>query len=805
MRRHLLLALLALALAVVPARAADPVPTLEDWFSLSAPFAPDPSPDGSRVVFVVRERNADNGHWTTHLRLVSSAGGAVLPLTHGASNDSGPRWSPDGRWIAYLSEDDSHVTLRLMPMDGGEPRDLVSVGTRITSFAWMPDALSLVYVAVRDRPAAEREQRRQAASHGYDQVREEEDLLPHDVWRVTVPDGSPTLLWHGNPGITDVTVAPDGQTLALVGNRTGRSDTDDAFAVTTLDLKTHQSRRITPGIGGRAPIHMVEPPDARGEVYPAWSPDSNHLAYLAHVEPGLLYSRADVYLTSKSGGLAQDLTAPLDRSAGRLRWPWRSPRFFFDAQDRTNGRIYVGAPGTASHPIALPDGDWSDFAPTPDGKNLVAIYDGPTTGPDVWWIPVDQPEKARRLTDLNPQMRHWQLAHQEVIHWTGAGATPIEGLFVHPLQPLSQPPPLILVVHGGPFGANTNRARQFFCFQWLAAHGYAVFAPNFRGSDGYGNRFCTENRNDLGGGDYRDIMAGVDDLVARKWVDPEQMAVAGGSYGGYMTNWIIGHTDRFKAAVSLYGIFNLTTDFGCSNIPGFETDYLGHYYWENPDQWLAHSPGTYAAHIHTPVLILHGEADANTFIANSKEMFTALRKLGRTVQFWHYPREDHGLDNEAHHRMDAMRRMLAWIDRYLRGGVVDAPYESRHDGWRLSVASLGPYSGSAPPAKGHWVRLLVRINAPPQAAPEKFVVGGDGGMLWLSAPDGTRYLPAGMSMNSLDAPMLLQADAFRFTLKPADDAPSAWAINAVFDMPENVTRVRVHVGEFPELDTEVDR
>ena len=282
-------------------------------------------------------------------------------------------------------------------------------------------------------------------------------------------------------------------------------------------------------------------------------------------------------------------------------------------------------------------------------------------------------------------------------------------------------------------------------------------------------------------------------MVEHEQVDPDRMAVVGGSYGGYMTNWIIGHNDRFRAAVSLYGIFNLITDFGGSNIPGFETDYLGHYYWENPDQWLAHSPGTYAARMHTPVLILHGEADSNTFIANSKEMFTALRKLGRTVEFWHYPREDHGLDNEAHHRMDAMERTLAWVDRYIHKNLVDTPRSSSHEGWWLSVAALSPYSGAAPPAHGRWLQLVVRITAPPRAHPAPSCWGGRQHAL-AGGTGRRRFLPQAVSMNSLESPMLIFADAFRFILKHGRRWPFRLGDQRRIRRTDTVTQARVQRG-----------
>ncbi|NOY77168.1 MAG: S9 family peptidase [Calditrichaeota bacterium] len=191
-------------------------------------------------------------------------------------------------------------------------------------------------------------------------------------------------------------------------------------------------------------------------------------------------------------------------------------------------------------------------------------------------------------------------------------------------------------------------------------------APNPRGSEGYGDKFGQANRYDLGGGDYRDIMRGVDHVIQMGVADSTRMGVIGGSYGGYMTNWIISQTRRFKAAVSMFGIFSLLTDWSNSIQPSWEKMYFGAYYWEDLQPYLKHSPAFYVTHIHTPVLILHGKKDQMTFISNSKEMYQALRILKRPVEFVVYPREGHGISREPNHRVDVYRRALKWFTHYLK-------------------------------------------------------------------------------------------------------------------------------------------
>ena len=227
------------------------------------------------------------------------------------------------------------------------------------------------------------------------------------------------------------------------------------------------------------------------------------------------------------------------------------------------------------------------------------------------------------------------------------------------------PVPLIVQIHGGPKGRSANTLQNYSMAPVWAGEGYAVLRPNFRGSEGYGNAFAVANRRDLGGGDFRDIMAGVDHVIGLGVADGERLGVMGGSYGGYMTNWVIGHTDRFKGAVSMFGIFHLQTDYSNSELSRWENDYMGAYYWEDPEIYRRLSPGSYIEAIKTPTLIIHGDDDTNTFISNSKELYQALRHRGVQAQFVHYPREGHGV-REPNHKQDEVRRCLAWMDKYVR-------------------------------------------------------------------------------------------------------------------------------------------
>ncbi len=230
--------------------------------------------------------------------------------------------------------------------------------------------------------------------------------------------------------------------------------------------------------------------------------------------------------------------------------------------------------------------------------------------------------------------------------------------------------PLILCIHGGPYSAFKQTLIQSYPMQAYANDGYIVLAPNVRGSSGYSDEFGQSNQFDLGGGDYLDAMSSVDFMISKGIVDTTKMGVTGGSYGGFLTNWIISQTNRFSAAVSMYGIFSFFTDFSNSWQPIFEKMYFGYYYWERPIDWnnlfISRSPAFFVESIKTPVLILQGDQDVYTNIANSQEMYQALKALGRDVQYVVYPREGHGIRNEPQHYLNMLTKGLDWFNKYLK-------------------------------------------------------------------------------------------------------------------------------------------
>ena len=284
----------------------------------------------------------------------------------------------------------------------------------------------------------------------------------------------------------------------------------------------------------------------------------------------------------------------------------------------------------------------------------------PSHPPEVWTSRSDG-RRLRQLTDTNPQLNG--LASAELVRWASSDGMQIEGIVVKPegFDPTRRYP-LVVRPHGGPHG---NAAWSFHTDdQFYASKGYVVFAPNFRGSTGYGQAFIDADRGQLGGGDFKDLMSGVDYLIGQAYVDPDRLVIAGISYGGFMTTWAVGHTDRFKAAMAGAPVVNAQSMFATSDIPAWVTwEYLGPP-WKNPDLIRSYSPIIYVQNVTTPTLIIHGEDDVRVPLSQGREFWHSLRTLGVPTEFVIYPGEQHG-SWSPEHQVDILERTVDWFARYL--------------------------------------------------------------------------------------------------------------------------------------------
>lgn len=778
--------------------------TARDLVGMKVPQQLAVSPDGKRVAYVVSEPDFERSRNNLDLYLDDRR------LTHTPDYDeSRPRFSPDGRTLAFLadrpvpnpggSDEEPKPQVWLLPVDGGEARPLTSAEEGVIHFEWLPDGKAIVFTTREALPKPEAERRAADKKRKADQNVVDSERYRKEFWRIGLARAKAERIARGDFGVGEFRISPDGTRIVYESNLTGREEDSMKTNLYVLAWKDGSSRQLTKTGGGTT--------GAR------WSPDGKRIAYIAYSDPRYEYSRVDAFVIDADGGEPVSVSKAFDRSVVQVEWT-RAGGLRLLVADGTRQLVYraEASGGDPPRPVRWGVELVSEIAPGDGGDFVVA--ESATSGPEVLGLTgelaeggVDGPGPVRRFeTSLNTDLKNRTPARQDVIRWKGPDNLDIEGILVYPVgyEP-GKRYPTITIIHGGPFWRATVTLRSLNWAQLFAANGYAVLLPNFRGSDGYGDAFSQANRGDLGGKDYLDIIAGVDKVIAMGVADPNRLGVSGHSYGGYMTNWIIAKTDRFKGAVSASGIFNFVTDFSNSVYTNWEPEYLGGYYWErdNLRLYLERSPAKHAANIKTPVLIFHGDDDTNTFIANSQEMYQALRLMGRTVEFVRLPREGHEY-GEPNHLVEFANRSLAWMDRYVKGATRSEYAVGEYapaGGWEYSVASVdkdAEYAGRA--ASGRFVEVTLLLRSTDGAGALEL----DPSHVSLELHDGKTLRPAGIVTSAAGVSALVTGAARVTAGAPKDGGRAYVPVVVAFDAPRDAARARVRLGSFAVFVVELD-
>jgi dipeptidyl aminopeptidase/acylaminoacyl peptidase len=646
------------------------------------------SPDGSMVAYTVSAwehpsakppangtapdtAKGDKHDMRSHIWLVSASGGAPRQLTFGERGESSPAWSPDGRSIAFISSRGSGTDVKaqvwVLPMSGGEAAQLTSSREPVTGFAWSRDGSKIAFLAVDTLPKVEDAK---VARRDDPQVFEDNFRLSH-VWVIDVPSKHATEIVHGNMTVTgSPSWAPDGTRFAFQAAPTTllRDTRSDIYVATIADRSL---TKLTPKSDAASP--------------PAWSPDGRTIAFTTL--PQSHTARADSIMDVEIGNdhlmlydvasraLRDVYDARADVSAGNPIWTADSKRVLFTTGERAYSAVYAYDVAAGKQTRIAGRLLMNSFSIANDGKTVAYALGSSNAPPDVHVGDLTF-ASPRKLTDLNPQLNSLALGETEIVTWKSSDGTPVEGVLLKPVgyQPGTKYP-LLVEAHGGPTGATTASFKASWGSpgQVWAGQGWAVLYPNPRGSTNYGEKFTRANIMDWGGGDYRDIMSGVDEMVKRGLADSTKLAFEGWSYGGYMTAWVVSQTSRFKAARMGAGLSDLQSMYGTTDIPG----YIGTFFSGVPTQktldfYRARSAITFVDNVTTPLLILHGGSDQRVPTGQSMEYYRALKDRGKTVQLVFYPREGHGL-GEYYHQLDKMQRELDWISKYTLGSRAVTP------------------------------------------------------------------------------------------------------------------------------------
>ena len=671
--------------------------TVQDLYHIATIEDPRISPDGHWTAYVHTTVNKFENGYQRNIWLVSTTGGAPLQLTRG-NKDRQPRWSPDGQILAFVSERDGKPQIYLLPVvsPGGEARQLTTLPNGAQHPAWSPDGkqialLSPINSIERAReshgeetspPADKLEDQQRKARKAHDEAKR---FDPRVIRQIPYREGTaylddrhaqvyiiatsesesrPQRLTDTNAAYEPPAWTADGQYILTARNPYPERDIPRRWnTLYRISATDHTEERLTG--------------DDTGDSEPLPSPDGQWIAYtrkLLERRPERLQRLA---LLPTAGGDPRDLTITFDREvdSGGVRWSSDSQSLLFTAGSEGNREIYrvTVADGNVEKLIGgIFEATGIDLAP--DG-GIAYAASTPANPSELMWRPANT-SQSRQMTEANTGFLDEVIVQDtHELRFTSPSGQEIQGWYILPSDYESgKTHPLAFNIHGGPyFMWGPATASMWHEWQVHAASGYAVFFCNPRGSDGYGEAFRMALHADWGNIAHADLMAGVDAVIEKGFVDTQRMAVTGGSYGGYMTAWIIGHSDRFAAAVAQRGVYNLVSFYGVTDIPLFLTDQYDATPLEDPTRLWQQSPLAYADAISTPLLIIHSENDFRVPISDGEQLFAAIKLRGGEVEFIRYPRDGHELSRsgEPEHRVHRLEHMVAWFNKYCK----DAPAE----------------------------------------------------------------------------------------------------------------------------------
>lgn len=664
MSRTLAAALISAALAArLAAQGASPARpfTLDDILRIRDVSEPQIAPDGAWVAYTVSSADTAADRSTSAVWMTSWDGTRTVRLTTSPVGESMPRWSPDGRWLAFLSSrDDGHTQLWLLDRRGGEGRKLTTLASDVDDYVWAPDGKRMALV-VQDADTTKPKTAAPIVIDRFQFKQDEEGYLGkrrRHLYLLDVESGKVTPLTSGDYDDLLPAWAPDGQSIAFVSKRHPDADRDndwDLYVVAAVPGATPRQLTTFDGPDG----------DPDTESRPAWSPDGRSIAYLQGGAPKLIYYAVQkLAVVPAAGGTPRVLTATLDRNAGKPQWSADgSSLYFLLEDDRTVGLARIAAAGGTVERLVSGPRVVGDVAVGPEGK-IAVLVSTPLAPPEVFAV---DGGALRPLSHQNDEwLSHVTLGAVEPIGFKSPDGTPVNGFVVKPPDfTASKRYATVLRIHGGP--VSQFQYEFDFQLQTLAGHGYLVVAANPRGSSGRGERYATAIYADWGDKDVQDVLAAVDYAVAQGLADPARLGVGGWSYGGILTNYVISQDRRFKAAVSGAGASNILAGYGTDQyVREYEAE-LG-LPWKATATWLKlSSPFLHADRITTPTLFLCGDKDFNVPLLNSEQMYQALRSLGVETELVIYPGQHHAI-NKPSYRRDRLARYLAWYDKYLNSG-----------------------------------------------------------------------------------------------------------------------------------------
>ena len=620
--------------------------------------APRVSLDGSRVVYTVNDAvmTPDRSEFVSQIWMGNIATKQNIQLTFGDKTSTNPKWSPDGKWIAFVSNrKDNRNNLYRLSIDGGEAEPLTELKTNVADFEWSPDGRYIAYTM--SDPKTEEEEKNDKGRNDFRWV--DENLKMSRLYVIPVEKDAngkrePRKLTTGNYNVSDFDWSTDGSHIVFTHSKTPGANDWTTADVSIVDVAT---TNVTV---------LANTPAAEGE--PIYSPDGKSIALIVTDNPPRWADTSMIQIFPANGGQPKILLASYDGTPALAGWSADGKKIYFAEAKGTGTQLYIVDVVTnhideIKHDPAV----LGAIEINRSGTTFGFTRQTPDTPADVFVSSVAD-FKPVQISHANADLKLPALGRTEVIRWKSKDGKEIEGLLTYPVgYQQGQRVPLILNVHGGPTGVFQQTfigGRGVYPLATLAARGYAILRANPRGSTGYGTEFRRANMKDWGGGDYQDLMTGVDKVIEMGVADSEKLGVMGWSYGGFMTTWIVTQTKRFKAASAGAPVTNLMSFNGTADIPAFVPDYFGGQFWDVLDVYQKHSPIFNVKGVTTPTMIQQGDADVRVPISQGYEFYNALKVQGVPTRMLVLPRQPHG-PNEPKMQLAAMNANLEWFAKYI--------------------------------------------------------------------------------------------------------------------------------------------
>jgi len=642
---------------------------LNDLAKIVSVSDPQISPDGKTIVVVVGRQNLEQDRTDRELVQVDVSSGAQHALTYERKTAGSPRWSPSGDRLAFTANDgtgrDAKPQIFVLPMTGGEAKKITDAPEGIEQFAWRPDGREIAYVTSDEPPnKKEIEKHNDAFEVGDNDYLTTEAPQPSHIWLISADGGKAKRLTSGawslpksappSSPASPISWSPDGKSLLFTRQEHPHQGDADLTTLQILNMNAGEYHRLTK--------------HEKFESFGAFSPDGSRVAYW-YPRDGDPNNENEIFVTPTTGGDGTDATHGIDHDLMRAIWMPDGTSLLVGGNDGTQVSLWLQPLNGAARKLALGDvsPSWLFWIAAFVGRKGEIAFTGSTPRqPSELYYMAAANDNPKKLTNFNHEIATLDLGVADRITWDGPDGFQEDGVLVYPPDfQKDRKYPLVLIIHGGPQASSTTAFS--FLPQLMATHGYVVFSPNYRGSDNLGNVYQRAIWNDAGDGPGRDVMAGIDAVKKLGFIDESKIGVTGWSYGGYMTSWLIGHYQIWKAAMAGAPVTDMYDEYNLSdgNVAGRYSFRGSPYVGDNLKDYRAESPITYAAHIKTPTLIMHDTGDARVTVTQGYSLYHALKDNGVPVKFIAFPIPGHAPGDPVR-RMEMYRRWVEWMDQYLK-------------------------------------------------------------------------------------------------------------------------------------------